>query len=131
MRYVQHTFLCLRFKRRLTHPPLPQAITYLNSDEDVQAVEDQIEEARKGGISGVPVLIIDGKWAISGGQTRDVYLQVNFLDTPISDQSSLTYDQSSLHTTQIFKKLASCKGFINNTCSPESTAKALSAKIVA
>jgi len=83
-----------------------EAVTYLNSDEDVQAVEDQVEEARKGGISGVPVVIIDGKWAISGGQTRDVYLQ-------------------------IFKKLASCKGFINNTCSPESTAKALSAKIVA
>jgi len=82
-----------------------EAITYLKSDEDAQAVEDQIEEARKGGISGVPVLIIDGKWAITGGQTRDVYLQ-------------------------IFRKLASCKGFINNTCSPETTAKALSAKIV-
>ncbi|KAF9645101.1 thioredoxin-like protein [Thelephora ganbajun] len=83
-----------------------QAITYLNSDDDVQVVEDQIEEARKGGISGVPVVIIEGRWAISGGQTRDVYLQ-------------------------IFKKLAGCKGFINSTCSPESTAKALSAKIVA
>jgi len=82
-----------------------EATTYLNSDEDVQAVEDQIEGVRKGGISGVPVLIIEGKWAISGGQTRDVYLQV-------------------------FKKLANCKAFINNTCSPESTAKALSAKIV-
>jgi len=83
-----------------------ETITYLNSDEDVQAVEDQIEGARKGGISGVPVLIIEGKWAITGGQTKDVYLQ-------------------------IFKKLATCKGFINDTCSPESTAKALSARIVA
>jgi len=83
-----------------------EAVMYLNSDEDVQAVEDQIEEARKGGISGVPVVIIEGRWAISGGQTRDVYLQ-------------------------IFEKLAGCKGFINNTCSPESTAKALSAKIIA
>jgi predicted DsbA family dithiol-disulfide isomerase len=83
-----------------------EAVTYINSDEDAQAVDDQIEQLRKGGISGVPVLIIDGKWAINGGQTRDVYLQ-------------------------IFKKLANCKGFINNTCSPQSTAKALSARIVA
>jgi len=82
-----------------------EAIAYLKSNEDVQAVEDQIQGARKGGISGVPVVIIEGKWAISGGQTKDVYLQV-------------------------FKKLANCKGFINNTCSPETTAKALSAKIV-
>ena len=74
----------LRFKRRLTHP-LSQTVTYLNSDEDVQAVDDQIEQARKGGINGVPVVIIDGKWAISGGQTRDVYLQVNYLGIgPIS-----------------------------------------------
>jgi len=84
MRYVELASLPLRVKKHLTHPP-PQAITYLNSDEDVQAVEDQIEEARKGGISGVPVLIIDGKWAISGGQTRDVYVQVNYLHTPIVD----------------------------------------------
>jgi predicted DsbA family dithiol-disulfide isomerase len=83
-----------------------EAIAYLTSDTDVQEVEDQIEEARKGGISGVPVVIIDGKWAISGGQTRDVYLQV-------------------------FNKLACCKGLTDNTPSPECAAKALSAKIVA
>jgi predicted DsbA family dithiol-disulfide isomerase len=83
-----------------------EATEYLGSDKDMKEVEDQIEKVRKGGISGVPVVIIDGKWAISGGQTKDVYLQV-------------------------FEKLANCKNFINNTCSPESTAKALSAKIVA
>lgn len=33
-------------------------------------------EARKKGISGVPFVIIDGKWAVSGGQTADVYTQV-------------------------------------------------------
>jgi hypothetical protein len=119
----------LRAERRLSHPPLPQAVAYLTSDQDAQAVEDQIEEARKGGISGVPVVIIEGKWAISGGQTRDVYLQVNYLSISILDRSPLTYDPSL--TTQVFKKLAGCKGFIDNTCSPESTAKALSAKIVA
>ena len=97
----------------------------------MKEVEDQIEEVRKGGISGVPVVIIDGKWAISGGQTKDVYLQVDYLIPPNSDQSPLTYDLFTLSTTQVFEKLANCKNFINNTCSPESTAKALSAKIVA
>ena len=81
----------LRFEWRLTHP-LPQAVTYLNSDADTQVVDDQIEGARRDGINGVPVVIIDGKWAISGGQTRDVYLQVNYLTTPILSRSPLTYD---------------------------------------
>ena len=83
-------FAPLRLQRRLTHQH--KTISYLNSDEDVQAVEDQIEGARKGGISGVPVLIIEGKWAITGGQTRDVYLQVNHLNATILGQSSLVHD---------------------------------------
>jgi len=89
VRYVQRT---LRVGWRLSHPPLPQAVAYLTSDEDTQAVEDQIEVARKGGISGVPVVIIDGKWAITGGQTRDVYLQVSYLSNSILGQFPLTYE---------------------------------------
>ena len=81
-------------------PTTTQAVAYLTSDTDVQEVEDQIEEARKGGISGVPVVIIDGKWAISGGQTRDVYLQVNCPAFPTSDQPPLTHDLSSPRTTK-------------------------------
>ncbi|KAF8982230.1 hypothetical protein BDQ17DRAFT_1437990 [Cyathus striatus] len=34
------------------------------------------EAARAGGISGVPVIIIDGKWAVSGGQSSDVFIQI-------------------------------------------------------
>jgi predicted DsbA family dithiol-disulfide isomerase len=54
----------------------PEALNYLNSDEDLQEVDDMVEQARAGGVSGVPVMVIDGKWAISGGQAKDVYLQI-------------------------------------------------------
>ena len=80
--------MCL--KRSPTQLLLRQAITYLNSNEDIQAVDDQVDAARKRGISGVPVLVIEGKWLISGGQTRDVYLQVNYLSTLVPDSSRLT-----------------------------------------
>jgi predicted DsbA family dithiol-disulfide isomerase len=62
-----------------------EALEYLKSDEDLKEVDDLVEEARAGGVSGVPVTVIDDKWAISGGQSKDVYLQ-------------------------IFKKLATCCG---------------------
>lgn len=31
------------------------------------------------GITGVPVVIIDGKWAITGKQPSDVFIQVRYL----------------------------------------------------
>jgi predicted DsbA family dithiol-disulfide isomerase len=34
------------------------------------------EKARDMGIKGVPLTIIDGKWAVSGGQSSDVFVQV-------------------------------------------------------
>lgn len=36
------------------------------------------DDARSKGITGVPVIIIDGKWAISGGQPSDVFIQVSY-----------------------------------------------------
>lgn len=33
-------------------------------------------EARSKGITGVPMTIIDEKWAVSGGQSSDVFVQV-------------------------------------------------------
>lgn len=33
-------------------------------------------EARKKGVTGVPFTIIDGRWAVIGGQTAEVYIQV-------------------------------------------------------
>ena len=34
-------------------------------------------EARRKGVNGVPFVVIDGKWAVSGGQTAEVYTQVS------------------------------------------------------
>lgn len=37
-----------------------------------------MQEARVNGVTGVPFTVIDGKWAVSGGQSADVYVQVSF-----------------------------------------------------
>ena len=34
------------------------------------------EDARKKGITDVPLILIDGKWAVKGGQPSDVFVQV-------------------------------------------------------
>ncbi|KAF9000712.1 thioredoxin-like protein [Cyathus striatus] len=52
------------------------AIKFLESNELEKEVNDMCEAARAGGISGVPVIIIDGKWAVSGGQSSDVFIQI-------------------------------------------------------
>jgi len=62
-----------------------EAIKFLESDELLDEVTEMAENARASGISGIPVTVIDGKWAVSGGQSSDVYFQ-------------------------IFKKLATCNG---------------------
>jgi len=66
-------------------------LDYLSSDEDVQAINDMAEQARAGGVTGVPVTVIDGKWLINGGQSKEVYLQ-------------------------IFNKMAKCCAEGNSTC---------------
>jgi len=53
-----------------------KAIKFLQSDELEQEVNDMCDKARNIGISGVPMTIIDGKWAINGGQSSDVYIQI-------------------------------------------------------
>ena len=39
-------------------------------------MNDQVTEAREKGVTGVPFTIIDGKWAVSGGQSAPVYVKV-------------------------------------------------------
>ena len=34
------------------------------------------EEVRKKGVTGIPLILIDGKWAVKGGQPSDVLVQV-------------------------------------------------------
>ena len=37
------------------------------------------DDAQRKGISGVPFTIINGKWAVGGGQEPDVYVKVRFV----------------------------------------------------
>jgi len=53
-----------------------EALTFLQSDEFEAEVDKITEAARAKGITGVPVIVIDGKWAVSGGQTSDVFVQI-------------------------------------------------------
>lgn len=53
-----------------------QALTFLESGELEDEVNKIAEAARAKGITGVPVIVIDGKWAVSGGQSSDVFVQV-------------------------------------------------------
>ncbi|KII89801.1 hypothetical protein PLICRDRAFT_52958 [Plicaturopsis crispa FD-325 SS-3] len=62
-----------------------EARAFLESDELKSEVDALISDVRGKGITGVPFTVIDGKWAVSGGQPADVYVQ-------------------------IFKKLATCTG---------------------
>ena len=33
-------------------------------------------DVRKKGVTGVPFVVIDGRWAVSGGQSAETYVQV-------------------------------------------------------
>ena len=52
------------------------AAAWLRGDELVEEVKRMSAEAQKKGVTGVPFAVIDGKWAVSGGQTAEVYSQV-------------------------------------------------------
>jgi len=53
-----------------------EAIAFLNSNELEDEVNNMCDEARAKGITGVPLTVIDGKWAVSGGQSSDVFVQI-------------------------------------------------------
>ncbi len=52
------------------------ARAYLGSDEDRSMVVDEDEMARRLGVSGVPCYIVDRKYAVSGAQSPEVFLQI-------------------------------------------------------
>ena len=58
-----------------------QALSFLQSEELFTKVDDQIKEARAKGVTGVPFTIIDGRWAVSGGQPAPIFVQVSILRT--------------------------------------------------
>jgi len=53
-----------------------KATAFLESNELETEVDAMCDDARNKGITGVPVIIINGKWAISGGQSSDVFIQI-------------------------------------------------------
>jgi len=53
-----------------------EALAFLKSDELEREVNEMCDAARSRGITGVPMTVIDGKWAISGGQSSDVFVQI-------------------------------------------------------
>ncbi|VDB94308.1 unnamed protein product [Peniophora sp. CBMAI 1063] len=53
-----------------------ETLAFLQSDELLVKVDDQIKEARAKGVQGVPFTIIDGRWAVSGGQPAPVFVQI-------------------------------------------------------
>jgi predicted DsbA family dithiol-disulfide isomerase len=55
---------------------LIQIQDFFETDECLDEVVAMMNEARNRGVTGVPFTIIENKWAISGGQGADVYLQV-------------------------------------------------------
>jgi len=86
-------------------------VAFLESDELEKEVNTMCDEARSKGITGVPMTIIDGKWAVSGGQSSDVFIQVhNFLNPW---RKSIT---EGCLFCQIFKKLAAAG--MHNSPSP-------------
>ena len=42
-------------------------------------VNHQVSEVRAKGVTGVPFTIIDGKWAVSGGQSAPVFVKVRMI----------------------------------------------------
>jgi hypothetical protein len=75
-----------------------QAIAFLKSDELEDEVNSMCDEARAKGITGVPLVVIDGKWAVSGGQSSEVFVQVR----PWFRLCQSAY----MSIVQIFQKLA-------------------------
>jgi len=72
--------------------PKAEAVAFLESNELDTEVRQLFDKARAMGITGVPVIIIDGKWAIKGGHSSEVFVQ-------------------------IFKKLAICSGVSSSVSS--------------
>lgn len=53
-----------------------QAIEFLKGDELKDEVMKMTEVAKAKGVKGVPLVIIDGRWAVSGGQRAEIFVQI-------------------------------------------------------
>ncbi|KAJ7164014.1 thioredoxin-like protein [Mycena crocata] len=53
-----------------------EARAFLVSNECEDEVNNMCEETRAQGVSGVPLTVIDNKWAVSGGHSSEVFIQI-------------------------------------------------------
>ncbi|OAX43122.1 thioredoxin-like protein [Rhizopogon vinicolor AM-OR11-026] len=53
-----------------------EATAFLQDTDCKGCVDKMIDAARASGVSGVPSIIIDGKWALNGVQSTECYLQI-------------------------------------------------------
>jgi len=53
-----------------------EAVAFLRSDECLAEVEQMMIDVRRKGVTGVPFVVIDNKWAVSGGQSAETYVQI-------------------------------------------------------
>jgi predicted DsbA family dithiol-disulfide isomerase len=69
-----------------------EALSFLDSDECLEKVNKQVAEAQDKGVTGVPFTIIDGKWAVSGGQSSPVFVKIfhKLAETPAVPPSQAT-----------------------------------------
>ena len=60
---------------------------YLHSDNDRAHIQALDEQARQAGISGVPCYVVDGKFAVSGAQSPEIFHQIFELARQESEES--------------------------------------------
>jgi predicted DsbA family dithiol-disulfide isomerase len=53
-----------------------EALTFLESDELKSEVASYMSAARAGGVKGVPVAVVQGKWAIEGAQKAECFTSI-------------------------------------------------------
>lgn len=53
-----------------------ETIRFLESEEYSDEVERMMLDVRRKGVTGVPFVVIDGRWAVSGGQSAETYVQI-------------------------------------------------------
>jgi predicted DsbA family dithiol-disulfide isomerase len=67
-----------------------QTLKFLQSDEDTETIMAEDDLARQLGVNGVPCFIINRKYAVSGAQSPEVFVQV--FDLATQDETAATPD---------------------------------------
>jgi len=65
-----------RISEELGIMPREEAVAWLKGNELADEVTALVDAAKANGVTGVPFTVIDGKWAVGGGQPPDVFYQI-------------------------------------------------------